>query len=79
MDSLHQLTGNYPGNFAHGPGWWAVYLALMILAVAAMLGGMLLGIARAYAPRPSRTEPADLAEPLPGRHAAEALPGKPAA
>ena len=57
MDSLHQYTG----NLAHSPGWWVGYLALMIIAVAAMLGGMLLGIARAYAPRATDAEQPDTA------------------
>ena len=57
MDNLHQYTG----NFAHSPGWWACYLALMISAVGAMLGGMLLGIARAYAPRTTKAEQEDTA------------------
>ena len=57
MDNLHQYTG----NLAPSPGWWAGYRALMIIAVAAMLGGMRLGIARASAPRATDAEQPDTA------------------
>jgi hypothetical protein len=44
----------YESNFAHGPGWWAVYLALMICAVLAMMGLFLVGVTRSYRRRPRR-------------------------
>ena len=44
----------YDSNFAHGPGWWAVYLALMICAVLAMMGVFLVGVTRSYSRQPRR-------------------------
>lgn len=44
----------YLTSFAHGPDWWAVFIAVAALATVALMGTFLVAASRAYDRVPAR-------------------------
>ena len=50
----------YLTSFAHGPGWWSVFIAVAALATVALMGTFLVAASRAYDRVPAREGTTDL-------------------